>query len=99
MSGPPRPPARAARGPEAGVYTRRDDSALPERVPPEPGVTVVHVPVGPAEHVPKDELLRFMPAFGRWLAADRARGAGARRPGKLSAGEGSRTPTPFGTGT
>jgi D-inositol-3-phosphate glycosyltransferase len=71
--------AMAARGHQVDVYTRRDDPALPERVPMTPGVTVVHVPVGPPAPVPKDELLRWMPAFGRWLAADWAR-AGTARP-------------------
>lgn len=51
------------------VYTRRDDPDLPERVRMPAGVDVVHVPVGPAGHVPKDELLPWMADFGRWLAA------------------------------
>ena len=33
------------------------------------GVTVVHVPGGPPESVPKDQLLPFMKPFGRWLGA------------------------------
>jgi glycosyltransferase involved in cell wall biosynthesis len=49
------------------VYTRRDDPDLPDRVRPAPGVTVEHVPAGPARQVPKDELLPWMPAFGRYL--------------------------------
>lgn len=60
--------ALAARGHQLEVYTRRDDPALPERVPLGAGVEVVHVPAGPAAQVPKDELLPYMPAFGRWLA-------------------------------
>ncbi|MFI0352689.1 glycosyltransferase [Actinomadura sp. 9N407] len=49
------------------VYTRRDSAGLPERLRLAPGVTVEHVPAGPAEAVPKDELLPLMPDFGRYL--------------------------------
>ncbi len=51
------------------VYTRRDDVALPERVPLRAGVDVVHVPAGPPESVPRDALLPYMDAMGDWLAA------------------------------
>lgn len=64
--------AIAEKGHEVSVYTRRDDPGLPERVPLGEGVTVVHVPAGPPEPIPKDELLPYMPEFGRWLAADLA---------------------------
>ena len=47
----------AARGHDVVVYTRRDDADLPERVTMPGGVDVVHVPAGPAAHVPKDDLL------------------------------------------
>ena len=60
----------ARRGHTVDVYTRRDSRRLPERVPLCDGVTVVHVPAGPARVVPKDHLLPHMPAFGRWLARD-----------------------------
>ena len=60
-------------GHEVNVYTRRDDPALPERVPVGPGVCVVHVPAGPARHVPKDDLLPHMDAFADWMAGDWAR--------------------------
>jgi D-inositol-3-phosphate glycosyltransferase len=60
----------ARRGHTVDVYTRRDSRRLPERVPLCPRVTVVHVPVGPARSVPKDDLLPWMPAFGRWVAGD-----------------------------
>ncbi|WP_225753519.1 glycosyltransferase [Actinotalea sp. Marseille-Q4924] len=60
----------AARGHDVSVYTRRDDADLPERVTMPGGVVVVHVPAGPADHVPKDDLLPWMADFGRWLAAD-----------------------------
>jgi D-inositol-3-phosphate glycosyltransferase len=59
----------AARGVEVEVFTRRDDPALPERVAVRPGVTVVHVEAGPAEAVPKDDLLPFMGEFARQLSA------------------------------
>ncbi|MFI5890100.1 glycosyltransferase [Actinoplanes sp. NPDC051513] len=61
--------ALAADGHELRVYTRRD-ADLPEVVPIGAGVEVVHVPAGPAEPLPKDELLPHMGAFARWLAAD-----------------------------
>ena len=61
--------ALAARGHDVTVYTRRDDPDAPLRVSLGPGVEVVNVPAGPAEQLPKDELLPFMPEFGHWLAA------------------------------
>jgi len=61
--------ALAARGHDVTVYTRRDDPDVPLQVSLGPGVEVVNVPAGPPEQLPKDELLPFMPEFGRWLAA------------------------------
>jgi D-inositol-3-phosphate glycosyltransferase len=61
--------AMARRGHEIRVYTRRDDPGLADQVPLDDGVTVEHVPAGPPEHLPKDELLPFVGDFGRWLAA------------------------------
>ena len=60
--------ALARRGHEVLVYTRRDSTEPPERVQTPDGYTVVHVPAGPPEALPKDELLTHMPAFGRFLA-------------------------------
>ncbi|ADB29795.1 glycosyl transferase group 1 [Kribbella flavida DSM 17836] len=60
--------ALAARGHSVEVYTRRDDPALPERMTLGDGVEVVHVPAGPAEQLPKDELLPYMAEFGDWMA-------------------------------
>ena len=60
-------------GHEVSVYTRRDDPHSPERVEAGPGVCVVHVPVGPARQVPKDDLLPWMDDFADWMAADWAR--------------------------
>jgi glycosyltransferase involved in cell wall biosynthesis len=59
----------ARRGHLVTVYTRRDDPDLPERVETPHGYTVVHVPAGPPEHLPKDELLRYMGPFARYLDA------------------------------
>lgn len=53
----------ARRGHTVTVHTRRDDAALPERVATEDGYDVVHVTAGPAEELPKDDLLRHMPEF------------------------------------
>ncbi len=58
----------AARGHRVRVYTRRDAADLPERVTLGPRAEVVHVPAGPAEHIAKDDLLPYMPGFGRWMA-------------------------------
>lgn len=60
--------ALARGGHQVDVYTRRDDRHQPECVELVPGVTVVHVPAGPARPVPKDELVPYMPAFGDLLA-------------------------------
>ncbi|MEW9533554.1 glycosyltransferase [Microbispora sp. NPDC049125] len=65
--------ALAARGNDVTVHTRRTSPDQPDVVPVAPGVTVEHVPAGPPEPVPKDELLPYMPEFadhlaGRWRA-------------------------------
>ncbi|URN18362.1 MULTISPECIES: glycosyltransferase [Streptomyces] len=60
--------ALADRGHEVAVFTRRDDHGLPDEVVMRPGVVVHHVPAGPPEPVPKDELLPYMDAFGRYTA-------------------------------
>ena len=61
--------ALARRGHEVTVFTRRDSAGAPDAVPLAPGVTVRHVPAGPFRPLPKDDLLRYMPAFADWLAA------------------------------
>ncbi|WP_028047991.1 glycosyltransferase [Cellulomonas sp. URHE0023] len=67
--------ALALRGHEVDVYTRRDDPDLPECVELAPGVTVVHVPAGPAREIAKDDLLPYMGVFGdvlaQWWSANR----------------------------
>ncbi|MDI1460693.1 glycosyltransferase [Catellatospora sp. KI3] len=54
-------------GHQVRVYTRRDDPELPPVVHVPDGYSVEHVPVGPAEAVPKDELLPYMGPFGDFL--------------------------------
>ncbi|MEV5433644.1 glycosyltransferase [Streptomyces sp. NPDC052701] len=60
--------ALAGRGHRVTVYTRRDTADLPDRVPLRDGVEVHHVPAGPPEPLPKDELLPYMDEFGGYLA-------------------------------
>lgn len=60
--------ALARQGHDVRVYTRRDSPEAPEAVPTPGGFTVVHVPAGPAQPLPKDTLLPYMEGFGRWLA-------------------------------
>ncbi|KOX18209.1 glycosyltransferase [Nocardiopsis sp. NRRL B-16309] len=66
--------ALAALGHEVDVYTRRTDPDRPDAVSMCPGVRVVHVPAGPAAPIPKDDLPRHMPEFGRRLRAAWASG-------------------------
>ena len=66
----------ARHGVDVVVHTRRDDVGLPRRVRMGRGVTVDHVQAGPAQAVPKDELLPYMDAF----AADLHRQWSVRRP-------------------
>ena len=61
--------ALTRRGHQVTVYTRRDDPDLPDSVEMPQGYTVIHVPAGPAEHIPKDELLPHMGAFAQFLDA------------------------------
>ncbi|WP_405086556.1 glycosyltransferase [Microbispora sp. NBC_01389] len=60
--------ALAERGNEVVVHTRRTSPEQPDTVPMAPGVTVDHVPAGPPEPLPKDELLPHMAEFGAHLA-------------------------------
>ncbi|MFF8831083.1 glycosyltransferase [Streptomyces sp. NPDC015131] len=62
--------ALADRGHRVTVYTRRDSPDLPDRVELRPGVTVHHVPAGPPEALPKDQLLPHMEDFGLWMARE-----------------------------
>src|SRR2546423_15585235 len=56
--------ALAEDGHEVRVYTRRDDPQIPDEVPFRPGVTVEHVPAGPAAPVPKEDPLPYLGSFG-----------------------------------
>ncbi|HEX7082338.1 MAG TPA: glycosyltransferase [Gammaproteobacteria bacterium] len=57
----------ADRGIEVDVFTRRDADDLPEVVPWYQGSRVIHVPAGPPEPVPKEELLPHMESFTRFV--------------------------------
>ncbi|SFK91244.1 glycosyltransferase [Geodermatophilus ruber] len=57
----------ARRGHDVTVHTRREDPRQPDRVVVQDGYDVVHVPAGPPAVLPKDELLRHMPAFAAAL--------------------------------
>lgn len=59
--------ALVRRGHDIVVYTRRDSRSVRARVSTSDGYEVVHVPAGPVEHVPKDELLPHMTDFSRHL--------------------------------
>jgi glycosyltransferase involved in cell wall biosynthesis len=59
--------ALGRRGHEVTIFTRRGDESRRPKVRIAPGVTVEHVPAGPAVPLPKDELLPYMPEFGRYL--------------------------------
>ena len=59
--------AMGRRGVEVVVHTRREAAGLPRTVPRGPGVTVDHVPAGPAEVVSKDALFPYMDAFAEDL--------------------------------
>ncbi|HEX2053421.1 MAG TPA: glycosyltransferase [Actinomycetota bacterium] len=56
----------AKQGAQVVVYTRRTDADLPRRVR-SGNVTVEHVTAGPAEEIPKDELLPYMDEFAEEL--------------------------------
>ncbi|WP_066948000.1 glycosyltransferase [Microtetraspora fusca] len=60
--------ALGERGHEVTVHTRRTAPDQPPAVEMAPGVTVDHVPAGPPESIPKDELPPYMPAFAEHLA-------------------------------
>jgi D-inositol-3-phosphate glycosyltransferase len=68
--------ALGRQGADVVVHTRRDAVTPRRRVRMAPGVTVDHVPAGPPQAVPKDDLLPYMDAF----AADLRRQWAARRP-------------------
>jgi glycosyltransferase involved in cell wall biosynthesis len=50
------------------VYARRDSEGQPEKSEPAPGVTVEHVPAGPAKELSSDSLAPHAAEFGQYLA-------------------------------
>ena len=60
----------AEAGHQVDVYTRRDDPGAADVVELAPGVRVIHVPAGPPEAVPKEELLPYMAEFRDWMIRD-----------------------------
>jgi D-inositol-3-phosphate glycosyltransferase len=57
----------AALGYEVDIFTRRDSDRLPEIAEWINGIRIIHVPAGPAEFVPKEELLPFMEEFTSYV--------------------------------
>jgi len=57
----------ADRGLQVDVFTRRDSADQPEVVAWYPNSTVIHVPAGPPEPIPKEQLLPHMDAFTRFV--------------------------------
>ncbi len=62
--------ALARAGVECDVYTRADGPDLATVVQVEPGLRVHHLPAGPPEAVPKEELPALVPAFTAGVLAD-----------------------------
>jgi D-inositol-3-phosphate glycosyltransferase len=54
-------------GHEVDVFTRHDSLLMPRIVHWRKNLRVVHVPAGPAQFVPKEQLLDHMDAFGEWM--------------------------------
>ena len=53
----------AAMGYAVDVFTRRDNTQLPETAEWVGGVRIVHVPAGPPSFVPKEDMLPYMEEF------------------------------------
>lgn len=49
------------------VFTRLDSPDLPAQIELEENVRVIHVPAGPARHLPKESLLPYMGEFGDFM--------------------------------
>lgn len=58
----------ALAGHQVDVFTRRDAPAQKPLVRWRDNVRVIHVPAGPAHHVPKEQMLPHVPAFARFTA-------------------------------
>ncbi|MEN3277851.1 MAG: D-inositol-3-phosphate glycosyltransferase [Massilia sp.] len=50
------------------IFTRRDAPTQRQPTHPFENVRVIHVPAGPARHVPKEQMLPYMPDFARFVA-------------------------------
>ncbi|QOL47835.1 glycosyltransferase [Massilia litorea] len=57
----------ALAGARVDVFTRRDAPGQNQAVELCDKVRVIHVPAGPAHYVPKEQLLRYMPHFARFV--------------------------------
>lgn len=53
----------AQAGHQVDVLTRRDSATLAPSVDMRPGARVIHIPAGPSEFVPKEQLMQHMPEF------------------------------------
>ncbi len=49
------------------IFTRRDNSDLPDIVDFLPHVRIIHVEAGPAEYIPKEELMQYMDQFSLFM--------------------------------
>ncbi|RPJ58875.1 MAG: glycosyltransferase [Acidobacteria bacterium] len=57
----------AALGYEVDIFTRRDSKRLPEIAEWVNGIRIIHVPAGPPDYVPKEQLLPFMGDFADYV--------------------------------
>src|SRR5690606_27475194 len=57
----------AARGWEVDVYSRRESPEQPVVTEWLPGIRVIGVPAGPAQRIPKEEILPYMEVFAAWV--------------------------------
>ncbi len=55
-------------GYEVDVFTRRDNNRLPKIFPWIKGVRIIHVPAGPPEFIPKEDLFPYMTQFTEYTA-------------------------------
>ncbi|QYF92238.1 glycosyltransferase [Massilia sp. PAMC28688] len=59
----------ALSGCQVDIFTRRDSMVNAQVVQWGERIRVIHVPAGPAHHVPKEDLLPYMDAFARFVSA------------------------------
>src|SRR4051812_256160 len=53
----------SGKGIEVDIFTRLEDSTQQKIVHWLPGVRIIHITAGPAEYIPKEMLLQYMPDF------------------------------------